>query len=150
MIEFLTTNLLWWHWIIFGLVLIVSEIFMPLFIVLWFGLSAVIVGLIDFGFDANFQTELFIWIILSVLFLILWFKFFKDKTILKSGQSDSTLGTKGLVTEDIKPHEKGKVHFESPVLGSSVWYAVSDKIIKKGAAIHIVEVKGQLLKVKEI
>jgi len=149
MVEFLSINLMWWHWIVLGLILVVSEIFAPLFIVLWFGLSAIIVGLVDLTFSTSFTTELFLWIVLSVIFLALWFMFFKDKTISKSGQSDFTLGTKGVVMKKIESHEKGKVRFDTPVLGSSEWFAISDEEIEVGASIQIVDVKGQLLKVKK-
>jgi len=120
---------------------------MPLFIILWFGLAAIIVGIIDLGFGTSFITEFFIWIVLSVLFLILWFKFFKATTISKSGQSDFKLGTRGIVTEKIEPHKRGKVRFDAPVLGSSEWIAISDKDIEVGASIYIVDINGQLLKV---
>lgn len=149
MIEFLSTNLLWWHWIVLGLVLVVSEIFAPLFIVLWFGLSAIIVGLIDLGFTTSFMTELFLWIILSILFLALWLLFFKDKTITKSGQSDFKLNTRGVVSQKIDLSQKGKVRFDAPVLGSREWQAIADEIIEVGVPVHIVEVSGQLLKVQK-
>ena len=149
MVEFLSTNLIWWHWIVLGLILVVSEIFAPLFIVIWFGLSAIIIGLLDLVFNTSFMTELFLWTILSVVFLTLWFMFFKDKTISKSGQSDFTLGTQGIVIQNIEANQKGKVRFDTPVLGSSEWFAVSDEEIEVGASIHIVDVKGQLLKVKK-
>jgi len=149
MIEFLSTNLLWWHWVVLGLILVVSEIFAPLFIVIWFGLSAIIVGLVDLVFATSFMTELLEWIILSVIFLALWLIFFKDKTVSKSGQSDFRLNTKGIVIQKIKPHDKGKVKFDAPVLGSSEWYAVADKTIEVGESIIIVDVNGQLLKVKK-
>lgn len=149
MIEFLSVSLLWWHWIVLGLILVVSEIFAPLFIVLWFGVAAILVGLFDLMFATSFMTELFLWIILSVLFLMLWLKFFKDKTVSKSGQSDFTLGTNGIVIHEITPSQKGKVRFDAPVLGSSEWFAIADEAIKEGEAIHIVDVNGQLLKVKK-
>ena len=149
MIEFLSTNLLWWHWIILGLVLVVSEIFMPLFIILWFGISALIVGFVDLGFDTSFMSELSLWIILSVVFLAMWLLFFKDKTITKSGQSDFTLNTKGEVIQRIVPSVRGRVRFDTPVLGDKEWFASSDEIIEIGDRIMIVEVIGQLIKVQK-
>jgi membrane protein implicated in regulation of membrane protease activity len=149
MIEYLASNLLWWHWIVLGLILVVSEIVMPLFIVIWFGLSAMIVGLMDLAFSTSFMTELLVWIVLSVVFLGLWFAFFKDKSVSKSGQSDMALDTKGIVTETIREHEKGKVRFDAPVLGSSKWFAVADEELEVGTSIHIIDVKGQLLKVQK-
>ncbi len=149
MIEFLSTNLLWWHWIILGLILVASEILIPLFIVIWFGLAALIVGLVDLGLEISFMSELFLWIVLSVSFLALWFIFFKDKTITKSGQSDFTLDTKGVAIQDISPSNRGKVRFETPVLGDREWQASSDEKIKTGDNVHIVKVIGQLIKVKK-
>ncbi|MCH9814472.1 MAG: NfeD family protein [Epsilonproteobacteria bacterium] len=149
MVEFLSANLLWWHWIVLGLILVVSEIFAPLFIVLWFGIAAILVGLIDLGLGTSFVVELGLWILFSVIFLALWFIFFKEKTVSKSGQSDFTLGTNGTVIQAIHPSKKGKVRFDAPVLGSSEWFAIADEIINEGETIHIIDVNGQLLKVKK-
>lgn len=149
MIEFLLTDLLWWHWVVLGLILIVSEIFMPLFIVLWFGVSALIVGVVDLVFATSFMSELILWMTLSVIFLVLWFVFLKDKTITKSGQSDSNLNTKGVVSEKIEFASRGKVRFDTPVLGSREWQANADETIEAGESVSIVEVNGQLIKVKK-
>ncbi len=150
MIDFLMTNTLWWHWIIFGLVLIVSEIAIPLFVIIWFGLAAIAVGLIDLVFATSFMTEIALWTILSVVLLLVWFKFFKEKGISKSGQSDFTLKTKGVVIEKIPHGERGKVRFESPVLGSSEWHATSEENLEVATTIRIVEVNGQLIKVEKV
>jgi len=149
MIEFLSVNLTWWHWIVLGIILVISEIFVPLFIVIWFGISAIIIGLITFIFALTFMNELLFWILISVILLTLWLKYFKEKTVSKSGQSDFRFETTGIVTTPIKPHDKGKVKFDTPVLGSSEWYAIADEPIDAGQTIHIVEVNGQLLKVKK-
>ncbi len=148
MIEFIS-SIAWWHWVSFGIVLVVSEIFVPLFIIIWFGLAAIIIGIMDLAFDTSLKTELLVWITLSVVFLWLWLKFFKDDTVSKSGQSDMALDTKGIVTKTIKVHDKGKVKFDTPVLGSSEWFAIADEEIKAGESIRIVDVRGQLLKVKK-
>ncbi len=142
-------ELLWWHWVVFGLILAVSEIFMPLFVVIWFGLSAIIVGIIDFGFDISLMSQLLIWLLLSIIFLTIWFIFLRDKSITKSGQSNFKLETKGVVTQKISPTHKGRVKFIEPVLGDSEWFAISDEEIDKGSTIKIVEINGQLIKVKK-
>ena len=149
MIDFLTTDLLWWHWVAFGLVLIVSEIAMPLFVVIWFGLSAILVGLIDAIFHTTLFVEIALWLVISLVLLITWFKFFKGKSISKSGQSDFTLKTKGVVIEKIPQAERGKVRFETPVLGSSEWHATSEETLEIATTIRIVEVNGQLIKVEK-
>ena len=37
-------QMLYWHWLVLGVVLIVAEIFIPSFTILWFGLGALVVG----------------------------------------------------------------------------------------------------------
>ena len=150
MIDLLVTNTLWWHWVAFGLLLTVSEIVMPLFVIIWFGLAAIIVGLIDLLFVTSFVSEFALWLILSVVLLFVWFTFFKEKGISKSGQSDFTLKTKGVVIEKIPHGQRGKVRFEAPVLGSSEWHATSDENLEVATTIRIVEVNGQLIKVEKV
>ena len=36
-------GLLYWHWIVFGIVLMLSEIFLGSFFIFWFGAAAVVV-----------------------------------------------------------------------------------------------------------
>ena len=40
-------QLLYWHWLVIGMLLVVAEIFIPSFTVLWFGLGALVVGLVE-------------------------------------------------------------------------------------------------------
>ncbi len=147
MMDFFIHSMLWWHWVVFGLLLVVSEIVVPLFVIIWFGLAAIIVGFIDFLFDTPFTLEIALWTILSVVLLVLWFKFFKGKSITESGQSDFRLETKGIVIKKIPHGERGKVRFEAPVLGSSQWHATSEENLEVGTIVHIIEVNGQLIKV---
>ena len=41
------TDLLFWHWLVLGMVLVVAEMFVPTFFILWFGFGALIVGLVE-------------------------------------------------------------------------------------------------------
>ena len=35
----------WWHWIVLGIALVIAELAVPAFFVIWFGLGALLVGL---------------------------------------------------------------------------------------------------------
>jgi membrane protein implicated in regulation of membrane protease activity len=35
-------QLLYWHWLVIGMILVVGEIFIPSFTILWFGLGALV------------------------------------------------------------------------------------------------------------
>ena len=42
----MTFTLLYWHWLVFGMILIITEIFIPSFTIFWFGLGAIIVAVV--------------------------------------------------------------------------------------------------------
>ncbi len=142
--------ILWWHWIVFGIALLIAEIFTGTFFILGLGVAALIVGLFSFLFIITFNTELLLWIILCLLAISLWFKFIKGRSISQSGQSNYRLDTTGVVTKEIKPNTRGEVLFNFPVLGNTKWVAISKENIKKGEEIKIVRINGELLEVQKI
>ncbi len=145
----LLTDPLWWHWMSFGLILVAAEIVVPSFVIIWFGVAAILIGAVDWLMNPSFTVELFWWILLSVLFLVLWFKVFKPDNFTKRGQADDDMGTLGIVTEKIDPFEKGRAKFEVPVLGSSEWVVTADDRIEKGEKVIAVKALGNMLKVKK-
>jgi len=150
MIEFLSTHLLWWHWIVLGIFLLTMEIFTSTFMLLGIGLSAVIVGTIDILFPLSTEIELTIWMILSLLSIAIWFKYMKDNVIETLGQSNYSLETLGTIEKEILINGRGKVRFDTPILGNSTWQATSKEHLKKDRRIKIVEIKGQLIEVASI
>jgi len=150
MIELLTTDLLWWHWIILGIFLLTLEIFTGTFMLLGFGLSAMIVGILDNFLEINIITELILWIIFSILSLILWFKYFKEPLKEYSGQSNYSLNIEGIVTKEIKKNQRGEVTFDAPVLGNTVWTTTSKETLTLENRVKIIKIKGQLIEVAKI
>ena len=150
MIEYLSTNLLWWHWIAFGIALLTLEIFSGTFMMLGLGLAAIIVGAIDVFYPLSIEIQLSIWIGLSVIAIVLWFKYMQDRTVESSGQSNYALETEGVVTQSITANERGKVRFDTPILGDSTWIATSKESLDKDTRIKIIEIKGQLIEVAKI
>lgn len=144
---------LWWHWIVLGIVLMLLELAVPAFFLLWFGLGAVVVGVSVLAFPGlSFAWHIIIWTASSVLLIWLWFKVFRP-SIHKTriGLSKGTvLGEIGLVARDIRPYQKGQVRFQKPVLGDDVWEAISEDEIKAGERVKVLEVEGNILKVGRV
>jgi membrane protein implicated in regulation of membrane protease activity len=140
----------WWHWVIVGVVLILVEMSMGTFLFLGIGLAAMVVGGVDYAFHTSFLSELLTWTALSILALAAWVRWFKEPTIVTTGQSDHGLDTEGTVSVAIEPHRRGKVMFDTPVLGNTLWHASSGESIPKGTRVHIVEINGQLIEVTPI
>ncbi|EIF50241.1 hypothetical protein SULAR_09214 [Sulfurovum sp. AR] len=150
MIEFLNETVLWWHWIVFGIALLILDMSMGTFFILGLGIAAIIVGILDIFLDTSFTLELTIWMILSILVIAVWFKWFREEPVTESGQSNYRLDTLGVVMEDIQPHSRGKVTFDTPVLGNTSWHAISKVDIAKGTRVKIVQISGQLIEVAPI
>jgi len=149
MIEFLSTELLWWHWIAFGIFLVTTEIFIGTFVMLGLGVAALLVGATDMLFKLSVEFQLILWLVLSLISIALWFKYLRTPLIDSSGQSNYTLETLGVVTQEIPHNGRGEVKFDTPVLGNTVWFATSKESLSEGSRISIVEVKGQLIEVEK-
>ena len=150
MIAFLNETILWWHWIVLGVILLIAEMSIGTFFLLGLGLAAILVGIIDVMMDTSFTVELSIWMVLSILAIGAWFKWFREEPITDSGQSNYRLDTLGVVLEDIQPHSRGKVKFDTPVLGNTHWHAIATVDIDQGTRVEIVQINGQLIEVKPL
>ena len=150
MITLLSESVLWWHWIVIGFILLIIEMSIGTFLILGLGLAAILVGIIDLAMDLSFTSEVAIWTVLSILSLIAWKKWAKVEHVSNSGQSNYNLDTLGTVIESIEPHSRGKVTFDTPVLGNATWTATATTNIAKDSRVQIVDVHGQLIEVKNI
>jgi inner membrane protein len=147
------SEILWWHWIVLGIVLMLAELAVPAFFLVWFGLGAVIVGAIVFVFPGlPLAWQVIFWTGSSIAFVWLWFRIFKPgmhKT--RAGMSKGALiGEVGLVIRDIRPFDKGQIRFQKPILGSEIWESIADEEIKIGERIKVMDVEGNILKVGRV
>ena len=143
-------QILWWHWIVLGIVLMLLELAVPAFFLIWFGLGALLVGLLVLGFPTiSLAYQIVGWTLCSVLFIWLWFKVFKPNIFkTRAGMAKGSLiGEVGLVTQSIRPYEKGQIRLQKPILGEDVWTSVADEEIKIGERVRVLDVEGNTLKV---
>jgi membrane protein implicated in regulation of membrane protease activity len=146
-------KILYWYWLVFGMLLIIAEIFIPSFTVFWFGLGAIVVALILWlapGMAASWQ--LFIWAIASIVFTLLWFKFFKplmtDRT--KAGISrEAAIGESGQVIKTPTESLRGMVRFATPLLGTDEWPFICDQEVNTGDRVFVKEISGNTLIVEK-
>ena len=141
---------LWWHWVVFGIVLMLLELAVPAFFLVWFGLGAVVVGAILAVFPGMpFAYQVLAWTACALVLIWLWFKVFKPQVFkTRAGMArGSLIGEIGLVTRDIRPYEKGQIRFQKPILGEDVWESMADVEIKSGERVRVLDVEGNTLKV---
>lgn len=146
-------NILWWHWLAGGLLLIGLELVIPSFTIIWFGLGAVLVGIVKAVYPAfPLSAQLLTWTIVSVVLTFVWFRFFNprgNKTFSGSSQG-AVIGETGLVIRAAAPYEKGRVKFQLPLLGADEWPCLADETLEVGDRVKVVEVEGHALKVEKI
>lgn len=140
----------WWYWIVAGVALLLCELAIPVFVLVWFGLSAVLVGiLLAILPSVGLTFQLGLWLALSIVLVFFWFRVFKPgqhKT--RIGMADANLvGEIGLLTHPVAPFQKGQVRFQKPLLGSEVWSCIAEEEIATGARVRIVAVEGSLLRI---
>ncbi|WP_373077907.1 NfeD family protein [Zhongshania sp.] len=149
--EWLDANIAYWHWMVFGLLLVATEIFIPVFVMIWFGASAIAVGLILAVVDMSLTVQVLIWLTLSVLDLVVWFKFIhpKMKNRTLSGMSrEQVIGQEGMVIRLGPEIEQGTMRFSIPVLGSDEWQFICRDQITVGERVTVEEISGNTLVVR--
>lgn len=143
----------WWVWMVGGIGLILAELIVPSFFVVWFGLSALLVGLLALlAPDLSLTVQLAIWTAASLAMVMLWFKVFKPgfhKTRIGTATGE-VVGEIGLLVNAVAPFERGKVRFQRPVLGSEEWVCMADTPIAAGERVKVVAVEGSFLTVSKI
>jgi len=139
----------WWHWAVAGIVLILAELAVPAFVLVWFGLGALVVALLAALTTVGVTAQLFAWLVVSVLLVFLWFKVFRPESHkTRVGMSaPAMIGEVGLLARDVAPFEKGEVRFQKPLLGTDSWPCIADEEIAAGTRVKVVAVEGSLLKV---
>ncbi|MBS1190594.1 MAG: hypothetical protein H6R10_2386 [Rhodocyclaceae bacterium] len=146
-------NLEWWQWVVGGIVLVIAELAVPAFFIIWFGLGALLVGVVMFLAPALTTTaQLSLWMVASVAMVILWFRIFKAsyyKTRIGSAGGEA-IGEIGLLVGAIAPFERGRVRFQRPVLGAEEWECLAETAIAAGERVKVVAIEGSFLKVAKV
>ncbi len=141
-------------WFLLGLVLMLSELALPGFVIVFFGIGAWITALcIWLGVANVFNTQLVIFLVSSVLSLVLFRKqgknYFQGRVSGKMddvAKLDDVKGERAVVVEDIVPNNlAGKVEFHG-----TNWNATAEAEIKKGTPVEILGREDLTLRVKPL
>ncbi len=140
---------LFWHWLIFGMVLIMLELLITSFTIFWFVLSAIMVGAMLWIMPQMILSwQLLIWALGSCLFTFLWFKLFKplmtDKTMAGISR-EAISGQIGMVI--VAPHQsrRGAMRFTTPLMGADEWTFICEKPVKIGDRVVVRDISGNTL-----
>lgn len=127
-------------WFLVGVALFGSELFMPLFVLFFFGLGAWAAGLVSV-FVAELPVTLGVFSVTSVVSLLLLRKMlvrtFTGRVRLASssnGSASTQAGKLCVVSMPIDPPHAGEVS-----LGGSFWRAVADKPMAVGKTVRVLD-----------
>lgn len=141
-------DLQYWHWLVFGLILIIAELFIPSFTIIWFGLGALSVGGILWIVPMELTAQLLLWAFFSTLLTAFWFVVMKPRMVDKTraGMSrEALLGETGQVISVPEGDRRGIVRFTKPLLGSDEWSFICDEPVQLGDRVQIRDVSGNTL-----
>ncbi len=109
----------YWHWLVFGLALIIIELFAWSTFFLWMGVSAIMIGIVSKIIpELSWQTELLLFAALSLASIFLAQKYFPVRTIDNelNSRAERHIGNSYTVVSNDENGAKVKV-------GDSLWLA---------------------------
>jgi hypothetical protein len=140
----------YWIWFLSGTAMLVVEILIPHFVVIWFAIAALLTGIIAY-WVSNTTLQLAIFAALStVSFVSGWFCLRKNMNLRAVGDKDSIIGEAGtVVSSDVQSPSHGRVRFQGPIKGDEVWDFSSEDPIVTGDRCVVTEILGSRVKVKK-
>ncbi|MCC6207604.1 MAG: NfeD family protein [Gammaproteobacteria bacterium] len=142
-----------WHWLVFGMLLMIAEIFVATFFIFWFGLGALVVAaVLWFAPALGFGTQLLLWAVFSSMFALLWFRYFRPLMIdrTKAGISrEAIVGETGQVIRIPAGKTRGVVRFATPLLGSEEWPFLCEQAVEAGDRVVVMDISGNTLVVEK-
>ena len=146
--EFLE-SIEYWHWIAFGAVLIAFEIFAPSAVLLWPGVSAVMIGIVNIAIPETSELWLLAgWGMLSLALAAGWQVYKKrahldipTSTINRRGEQ--IVGRHFTLTKDIV-NGTGELHIDD-----TRWKVIADHDYSAGVKVRVTAVEGTSLRVVE-
>ena len=138
-----------WHWLVLGFVLLIIEMFVPTFASLWFGGAAIIVAALAWLLPISVSMQIIIWLVLSAIFLVAWFKFIKPLSVdrTKAGLGGSVIiGETGMIIVAPQLERAGVVRFSVPIVGAAEWMCrTSGEQVAVGDRVIVTDIVGNEL-----
>ncbi len=143
----------YWYWLVFGMVLMLLELAVPSFTIFWFGLGALVVGLLLLLVPGiSLTLQVLVWVFASTAFVFFWFKVLKPRMTDKTTSGiarEAVIGETAMVTRLPEGDRRGELRFPVPMLGSDTWPFISDDEVAVGDRVLVREISGNTMLVKK-
>lgn len=139
-----------WHWAVIGMLLMIGELFIPSFAMLWFGVAALVTAFLLWAVPMGLLSQVVIWLGLSIVVCILWFRLIQPriKTRTKAGLGGSVIvGEIGMIVSPVVANGLGVVRFSVPKVGAAEWACrtLDGRPIEVGTRVIVTAVMGNEL-----
>jgi membrane protein implicated in regulation of membrane protease activity len=136
-----------WNWMILAAILFTLELLSPGIFLMWFGVAAVVTGLIAFGYDVSWQWQLIWFCGLSLASVLLAAKYLRRHPLSSERPLLNRRAVQliGQSFELIDPIVNGRGSIKT---GDTIW-RVEGPELPKGTRITVVGADGTVLKVTE-
>ncbi|EEW05551.1 NfeD family protein [Vibrio mimicus] len=149
MIELLS-QLNFWHWLAFGLILLAAELLGTAGYFLWLGLSALLVGLLLAVMPMGWQLQWLAFASFSLVTTWLWWRcqFNQDKK--QDAERDLNQKDKQLIGRVIQITEDTPAGEFQISLGDTRWTTRCDQDLEQGSRVSVIAVDGIILIVRPV
>jgi len=140
-------DIIYWHWLILAVVLIILEILMPGAYFLWMGVSAAIVGGAMFVFpQMPILVQVLIFAVLSVITVVMYKSYRKKNPLVTdepalNRRGEQYIGRTFTLEEPI-------VNGEGKIIVDDTTWKVAGMDMSVGMTVRVVSVEGSTLKVE--
>ncbi|MGR5148077.1 NfeD family protein [Photobacterium alginatilyticum] len=137
-----------WHWIAFGLVLLLLELLGTAGYLLWLGLSALLVGVILSVVPMSWSLQWLTFAVFSLFSTWLWWRYqhqkdrVDDQARTLNQRTEQMIGQTCVLDQPL-PVSQGRIR-----LGDTSWLAKTDKPLEAGTLVEVVAVEGITLVVQ--
>jgi len=141
-------DIVYWHWVVLGVVLIILEMLAPGAILMWFGVGAIVVGGLLFFFpEMGWEWQILIFAGLSIVSLFAWKKF--RKNIPEEDTESGTLNQRGkaLIGRRVPLKEAIENGVGRVQIDDTFWRVEGDDLAE-GALVVVVDTDGATLRVE--
>ncbi|OQX14438.1 MAG: hypothetical protein BWK73_09600 [Thiothrix lacustris] len=142
-------HLAFWHWLVFGVLLMALEVFVPAMLVMWFGFGAIVTGLLLWLIpDMGLSWQLLIFAVVSGISVLGWRKSrFREENISSdspdlNNRLHSHIGKEYVLTEAII-NGRGTMR-----VGDTAW-RVTGEDLPSGTRVRVTGVDGVLFTVEK-
>ncbi len=138
-----------WYWLVLGMILMMLELFILNFTLIWFGLGATLVALLLWLLpNTSIAIQVLLWAVSSTSLTFLWYRYFRRMLVDKTPAGiakEAIVGTIGLVIKIPVEGQHGVARFVPGLLGDDEWLFICDDPLAIGDRVRVKTINGNTL-----